>query len=309
MTWTLTNLGTFGGDRSEAVGINEAGEVVGNARTAAGEAHGFSWDGSLNGLGALGADGHSAAMDIGPDGIAVGWSWADGTTTRHAVVWDQGITDLFTTTAGYANAINGDGQIVGQWGTHAFLWDGQQAADLGTLGGGESRANDINASGTVVGWSKIAGDAADRGFVYASGTMTDLGTLGGAGSRAWGVNDDGVITGDSQLAGATDWSGAHGFIYESGTMTDIGTLGGARSHAHAINNEGAVVGEAQLADNTTWHAFIYLDGEMTDLNDRLAAGASDWTITAARDINSARQIVGVATNSAGDVRAVLLTPQ
>ena len=55
--------------------------------------------------------------------------------------------------------------------------------DLGTLGGGYSRAGDINASGQVVGESN------SHAFLWQSGIMTDLGTLGGSDSTANGINN------------------------------------------------------------------------------------------------------------------------
>ena len=49
--------------------------------------------------------------------------------------------------------------------------------DLGTLGGTESWAQGINASGQVVGSSYTTGNHAWRAFLYNGSTMTDLNTL------------------------------------------------------------------------------------------------------------------------------------
>src|SRR5262245_32791605 len=63
-------------------------------------------------------------------------------------------------------------------------------ADLGTLGGLTSYANDINASGQIVGAAMTsAGDS--HAYVWNNGTMIDLGTFGGRNSYAVAINDVG----------------------------------------------------------------------------------------------------------------------
>lgn len=72
------------------------------------------------------------------------------------------------------------------------------AKDLGTLGGNESEALDINIGGTVVGWSEMA-DGSVRAFAWTqAGGMKALPTLaGGTGSAAFHVNNSGQIVGVS----------------------------------------------------------------------------------------------------------------
>ena len=41
--YAITDLGTLGGTYSEANGINDLGEVVGEARTASEDSHAFLW--------------------------------------------------------------------------------------------------------------------------------------------------------------------------------------------------------------------------------------------------------------------------
>jgi probable HAF family extracellular repeat protein len=72
--------------------------------------------------------------------------------------------------------------------------------DLGTLGGTDSSAMGINASGQVVGFSDTAGDAAQHAFLYDGSAMIDLNTLIDPASDwtlsyARGINDAGQIVG------------------------------------------------------------------------------------------------------------------
>jgi probable HAF family extracellular repeat protein len=65
--------------------------------------------------------------------------------------------------------------------------------DLGTLGGSESQADDINASGQVVGQAQTAAGAWHAFSWTRTGGMVDLGTLGGGNSFATAVNASGQV--------------------------------------------------------------------------------------------------------------------
>ena len=67
-------------------------------------------------------------------------------------------------------------------------------SDLGTLGGPLGRANRINPSGEIVGFSSTA-DGPIHATHWYGGTTTDLGTFGGSFSLAAGINGAGDIVG------------------------------------------------------------------------------------------------------------------
>jgi probable HAF family extracellular repeat protein len=57
VTWTVTDLGTLGGNWAQAFGVNAQGQVVGLSRTESGRLHAFVWDwGVMTDLGTLGGD-------------------------------------------------------------------------------------------------------------------------------------------------------------------------------------------------------------------------------------------------------------
>jgi probable HAF family extracellular repeat protein len=175
-------------------------------------------------------------------------------------------------------------------------------SDLGTLGGSNSWAYGINASGQVVGMSDTR-TRAQQAFLYSNGTMTNLGSLSGenGGSSASGINASGQIVG----ASSTNNGYGHAFLYSDGTMTDLGTLpGGTQSYANGINASGQVVGESMI--NGWDHPFLYSNGTMTDLN-TLIAPTSGWYLEEATAINDLGQIVGFGYNSQGQTHAFLLT--
>jgi probable HAF family extracellular repeat protein len=163
------------------------------------------------------------------------------------------------------SAINNRGEVVGfstfdgTGAAHAFLYSNGLTRDLGTLGGRESFARDVNDSGVVVGWSETA-DLSERAFRYIDGTMQDLGTLGGLSSEADGVNSAGHIVGSS-----TNLDGfMRGFVLRDGAMVPLGTLGGDYSVAAAINGQGQIAGWSMTAAGQI-HAFLQTGNVLNDL--------------------------------------------
>src|SRR5262249_22930570 len=71
---TMIQLGTLGGDYSEGFGVNDAGQVAGNSKTASGITHAFLYEnGTMNDLGTLGGS-TSLALGTNASGQVVGSS-------------------------------------------------------------------------------------------------------------------------------------------------------------------------------------------------------------------------------------------
>jgi probable HAF family extracellular repeat protein len=275
----LTDLGTLGGPISEAMSINDRGDIVGISSVAPGSAQVDAF---------LDHRGHRT--DLGPQ------------SQPFVMAGDVSIND--------------GGSISGLSGAGFDAWILRRGAyiDVGSLAGWGSIARDMNNKGQVVGFSTTAVRAAAsptspptvtfHAFFDDQGAMNNLGTLGGTNSEANFINDRGAIVGYSDTAdGAT-----HAFLDRWGKMTDLGTLGGRDSNAGAINDEGDVVGRAQTSASVS-HGYIDRRGRMIDLNSLIPAG-SGMVITDAQDINDRGQIAadGYATSAPSIELALLLTP-
>ena len=269
------DLGSLaGGTKSEALGINDAGQVVG-----------WSENGDT-------VRNHRAFLKV------------PGQPMQDLGALGEG-NEFYSE----ARGINNFGQIVGAAENthhvyHAFLKNnGQPMQDLGVLGGelgnpSHSEAYAINDFSQVVGGSTLPYNGNLHAFLKNPGQeMQDLGTLGKDLSLAFGINDSGQAVG---VCGAFPTA----FLKKPGEpMEDLGSLsGGDRSRANGINNAGQVVGWSATANNLIFHAFLKNPGqEMQDLGD-LGGGYSE-----AYAINDAGQIVGVSATSVGSVssKAVL----
>ena len=184
--------------------------------------------------------------------------------------------------------------------SHAATFNGKLVTDLGVLPGyAYSRANGINATGQVVGFSSVLRDSAEsRAFLWtAQGGMSDIGTLGGAYAQANAINDTGFVTGTAQIPAPVAMT--HAFIYNPrgagpAAMRDLGVLGGYSSYGMAINNYNHVAGYSTIKpNNESVHAFFYDGNKMLDLGS-LGANASRWgaDVSVALSVNNLDQVVG-----------------
>ncbi len=321
-TYTITDLGTLpGGSYSFPAAINNSGQVTGFGSNAAGQIHAFLYSsGAMTDLGTLPGDTVSLGYGINHAGQVTGESRINGSASAGlGFLYSAGTMASLGTLPGdiysLGLGINNLGQVTGfsspaasSCCEHAFLYSGGAISDIGTLPGGPTSGGfAINNSGQITGYSDGAGFTGEHAFLYSNGSMMDLGVPSGDSNPDYlgvAINDAGQIAVNSTNNFAS--IGRHAYLYTGGQFVPLGTLpGGTISYAGGIGGAGQVVGYAD-GPGFSEHAFLYSNGQMTDLNTQIPANAG-WTLITAASINNAGQIVGQGTTGAA-VHAYLLTP-
>jgi probable HAF family extracellular repeat protein len=235
--YKIVDLGSLGGDYSEAYAVNDFGHVVGDSclDPACNRMHPFIWSKS------------TGMQDLGT--LPGGNTYA---TASGINLWGQ-----VAGSSAFAQGLPGD--------THAFVWSKREGMhDLGTLGCPDiTGANGINLFGQVTGTSTIEpcpGGGQYRAFLWSPvDGMRDLGTLpGGTFSLGNAINTFGQVAGYSDCSSCT---GSRAFLWYGSGMLDLGVLpGGSVSFANGLNDFAHVVGYSDSAQSIG-EAFLWTPDE------------------------------------------------
>jgi probable HAF family extracellular repeat protein len=168
---TMLDLGKPHGTGSRAFGMNDLGDVVGEILTSTDSRPFLYSGGTMSDFGTPLGWTSARANDINNLGQIVGYAVQQPGGSSHAFLYHNGVATDLGTLGSYsiAQAINQNGQIVGQAGTGAFLYSGGQMLDLSTLlvngsGWTLTSADGINDVGQIVGYgTNPAGQT--RGFL------------------------------------------------------------------------------------------------------------------------------------------------
>jgi probable HAF family extracellular repeat protein len=241
----LTRLDEAGASNSLAVGINDAGQIIGRAGGPSGS-YAVLWQGNtLIPLQSPVNNISNEASGLNNQGQIVG-RYLDSSFATYPVLWDRPAAMPLVLPGGRfgsANDINDRGQIVGTTSAtpdgqgHATFWDGSRVIDLGTLSGDSSHATAINGLGQTV------------GSFYSSVRMTGSPVL---------------------------WNGSVGTDLNSLLRPEAAAAGWALLSANDINNSGSIVGVAfnrsQCTTSYCEHFGYVLS--LSDLPDQVVAVAA-----------------------------------
>jgi probable HAF family extracellular repeat protein len=226
----MSDLGTYPGyDTSDAVGINNRGEIVGNSSNAV----------------------HNKVF-VYRNGLF-----------RH-IPAPPGAVNIFAGGINERGHVTGTVQLPTDH-MHAFVHRDGVSVDLGTLGNlanGESAGIAINDRGQIAGWSSGIGFRG-HAILVTDGQMKDLGTIPAddpfATSIGTGIDHRGWVVGVSDDGGGNSFA----FLYDGKETLDLNQLMDKRDRrawhltsAQSINKSGEITGMAVSLEDGSLHVFL-----------------------------------------------------
>jgi probable HAF family extracellular repeat protein len=311
-TVKIIDLGTLGGEASQASDLNYKGEVVGRSELAAEDSRAFFWfEGIMTPLSAP-RELTTSAYSINESGTIAGETISNSGAEEivKPTLW---IGDTYKplligeNIQGTARAVNDEdvaaGHTLGTSNNNILIWENETLVQTIPTAGGLAQVNSLNNQKQIVGF--LDNGSTNNAFLWQEGAFENLGTLGGEQSIAHNINDKGMVVGEASLA---DESATHAFLWQGGVMSDLGTIGNfaqTESRALGINAAGVIVGQAQVGE--ALHAVIWENGQIADLNTYLPAGSAWEVLITAVSINDRGWIVGTGLID-GQEHAFLLIP-
>ncbi|MET0395524.1 MAG: Ig-like domain-containing protein [Longimicrobiaceae bacterium] len=315
--YDVVPLGTLGGAESRAHGLNERGDVVGEAQTASGAWRAFLWRaGQMLEVTAPGA--RSRAEAVNAAGVVVGnfWPGADTLAGTRPFLWSGGaatqLAPAYVADHVYATDVNDRGQVVGYSSTScascplgtvgsALVWEDGALRDLGRMGGHQAILTEISEQG----WMAGTVQPQDSALLIVAGQPRFLfpGT-----ARA--TSGAGHVAGDPRFTGAAD---AAWFIFRDGVVHRQPYFYRDRIRVFGIDTEGrtlAVYTYGGFGPQTPPQVVVRQPyGTLVQVNQLLAPG-TPWRVEGAGGMNDRGEIVGWGrrTGDAG-AQALLLRPR
>lgn len=268
---TLTTVDFPGAASTKAVGVNDAGNVVGLSVDTSGNTRGFE---------RLAGGTYSAAI-VAPNDNQ-GYTRALGINNAGTIVGD------------YLNLDNN-----GVQGYGGYLLKGTAYTTFGVGGPVSTGIAAINAAGDFAG-SYGSSAQTNEGFLDVGGALTEFnGPAGNTNTQALGINSSDVVVGTYDDSGGN----THGFSRSpsTGALTTIDYPGAVATLANGINDAGTVVGFYQDGAGNT-HGYSDKGGVFASFD---VPGSQLTTI---RGINNHGVFVGVYTDSAGNTHGYIDTP-
>lgn len=248
------------------------------------------------------------ARDVNSRGEVVG-EYRDARGSHGFLLDATGLRDLSVSSPGFVpRAISDQGVMVGTLDmvvngapvTHAAVRDAAgPVRDLGTLGGGNSVALDVNSAGQVVGSSETAGGT-QLAFLSSGSGMTQIGPAGGFLVSATSINEQGQVVGSDNRG---DFGRSEAFLYANGATTLLAQDSGSQgAFASGINAAGVMSGwiDHYSAPRSPARRFAGRAGCPRSSGRSAAAARSTATATSSARTPSRSEIVSALRSSGKD---------
>lgn len=170
--------------------------------------------------------------------------------------------------------------------------------DIGTLGGSQSQAADLNIAVEIVGSSTISDGSSLSAFLWREGSILPLTASDAISSRALAINDSGQVVG-TVISGTDDAPRQWPALWAGDLVTKLATISATAGTARAINNEGLIAGNSIVANEDENHLLLW-QGESLTKSIPISGGVG-W----ANAVNDAGQLVGTIVEGPDSSRAFL----
>jgi probable HAF family extracellular repeat protein len=234
-SYVFTTIDVPDARRTEATGINDAGEIVGRLTDSDGATYGFRYDGTFHTTGYPSAS-LSYNNGISNGGQIVGNYYLGG-TLHGFLSFPPATIDVLSGYWTQPRGINRAGEIVGEYldeysgNSHGFyLAKGSVTTVDVPLTSGTS-ANAINDAGQIAG--TYQDNSGVHGFVDTRGSITTIDFPSASSTMVWGINNAG------QMVGAYN-DRQHGFVGKPGSFHALDFPGALWTVAYGINSSGRI---------------------------------------------------------------------
>lgn len=272
-TYSIRDIGTFGGDFIGVADINDNGLIVGVSNDVSDVEYAFLYsyaDDEMTNLGLMGGVSSKAVSINNNDEVLVEVTDVYGNIIPALYSGAMlepigGVLEILGALEGFKlMTINDAGQILATYydqstkTAHTYIREPDGTVlDLNSLGINMFGV-DMNILGEIVGWFDFEG--VDRPITrtakYSSGVMTE--ELNGY-TKATSINDYGVLVGYGIHGAAFGGTGSSAFVIENGRMTQVrGGSGIAGAITSDINNNGVIIG-SNFDHNGQYpfHGYVY----------------------------------------------------
>jgi probable HAF family extracellular repeat protein len=301
-------------DEFFATAVNDAGDIAGRARNSDG-AKPLAYIANVQRTRQIWS-GTAGGRNINAIGRICGQGWPHGTP----YIWgncgvDQlskgeiagwfylmAINDQNNVAAGYYYLDDDPDQL-----KHPVAWiktSSWSASQPIVLSGGSGRPLAAINDGTLAGYLQTGDNAYIPVLWHRNGDTYDehtaLPTLGASGLVV-DMNNDGIAVGWSRT---NDDQATYAVMWDNGEIVDLGL--GVASNALGISSEGTITGIYRDSNDGLYWPFVWSEGSITLLRDRIVGGLSFAGIQA-NDINSSGVIAAQARDLDGLWHALMLT--
>lgn len=252
-SYTYSTLDVPGAVFTEAYGINDSGQVVGDYNNGYTQLA-YSWDGtSFSVIG-----GPAVATGVSNTGQIVG-QYLAGVNTSLGFSYSGGNFSTFSYPGGVygstaAGGVNSSGTIVGEYvdpntgSFSGFVYSGGSYSTINPPGSYSTTATSITDNGLIAGYYTDA--TGKHGFELNGSVFSQIDVPNAIWTAAWGINSAGDVSG-------LYYDGLyHGFLYDGQTFTTLNVPGAANTYAYSINSNGTIVGEWDDGTGLGRHGFI-----------------------------------------------------